>query len=743
MKKIKLLILLLVVTALLFAQRKRAPMYFSAYAYLYTVNQNSNTTKPMPESMWQHNIDYMAQNLAPMGFNMICTDGWGEDIRNSDGFRIKHHSSWSHDFAYWGNYAKSKGIKLGLYENPLWINDQVAATKGLYNPNENAMWFHWLQVNNSGAEDYLRRYIEYYKSFGVDYLRVDFLSWYEDGKDKSSDLTQLHGRSVADYQKALSWLNKYCDANSIQLSLVMPHLYNHGANERTYAPGSLIRVNEDVCEGKWNRFSDFDRGIKHPIWSQYWNTFDGMIYWSDISGFDDTKQQMIMDGDFLWLSSFANDDEKRSAISLNLMAGGAIAITEYNIEDIQQSIHLLRNQEVFALNADGFVGKPLFTNDVTNEASQVWAGQMSNGDWIVGLFNRENSVRNRSLDFKWLNNLGTVNVRDLWEQKSLGAMSSVSFDVPAHGCKILRLSKSEIVTHQSSMNFAGSFNNWKLSDYGMTLVNGVWTKSGVSFTAGNHQLKFANSTNWSGADWGNSSGLSGTAKLTTGGGANILFSIPSTGSYTVKFNDVTLAYSIVKEGFVANQTQLFVGGTFNSWTLGNNPMTLVADNTWQSAGISLAAGNYQLKIANKSDWSGTDWGNATGLIGTAKVTTGGGANISFSIATSGTYFVVFNDQILAYSISTSLKSKLNSEGAIGSEQISIYPNPATDMVYIDLTHAGKSVVEVFDMMGKLLYTKVMEASLNEISVDDLNTQGVVSLRISNKDGIWIKKVVLK
>lgn len=67
----------LVVLANTYSQRQKAPMYISAYAYLYTENNNQNTTIPMPEDMWQENIDYISEHLAPLGFDMICTDGWG------------------------------------------------------------------------------------------------------------------------------------------------------------------------------------------------------------------------------------------------------------------------------------------------------------------------------------------------------------------------------------------------------------------------------------------------------------------------------------------------------------------------------------------------------------------------------------------------------------------------------------------------------------------------------------------
>jgi hypothetical protein len=542
----------LTVTA--FSQRQKAPMYFSAYAYLYTVNQNQATTLPVNESRWQHNIDYISEHLASLGFDMICTDGWGEDIRNSDGFRIKHHSGWTHDYSYWAGYAQQKGVKLGLYENPLWINEHVENTSHLYDPYENATWFNWLQVDAPGAEDYVRRYIEFYKSFGVEYLRIDFLSWYEDGIDKTVELTNEHGRTVEDYQTALSWLNYYCDVNDIQLSLVMPHLYNHGANERQFAPGSMIRVNEDACEGTWYRFGEIERGIKHDIWSQYWNTFDGLVYWSDISGFDESKNEMILDGDFIWLSSYDNDEEKKTVLSLNLMAGGAIALTEYDIEDIQQSIHLLQNQEVFELNSDGFVGKPL-SHDPLNAQSQIWIGQMSQGDYVIGFFNREDGVETRSLDFSAIGLTGEYYVRDLWMRTNLGAMTSFSSELPPHGCRLLRLSATpfelgdlgEITPVNQNMYIGGSFNDWSLPTMPMTRVNEIWEYSDIHLTEGRYEMKFANSEDWSGKDWGDATGLSGLLTETTGGGSNINFTISDPGAYNIAFDDNSLEYSIVAD----------------------------------------------------------------------------------------------------------------------------------------------------------------------------------------------------
>ena len=97
------------------------------------------------------------------------------------------------------------------------------------------------------------------------------------------------------------------------------------------------------------------------------------------------------------------------------------------------------------------------------------------------------------------------------------------------------------------MNVTGSFANWDLEAHSMIYENDVWKVTGVQLDEGNHSLKFANSFDWSGSDWGNNIGLSGIANNTTGGGNNITFTISSSGSYTILFNEKTLEYSIVKE----------------------------------------------------------------------------------------------------------------------------------------------------------------------------------------------------
>ena len=88
----------------------------------------------------------------------------------------------------------------------------------------------------------------------------------------------------------------------------------------------MIRINED-CGGEdagWGRFNNMERGQRFSTWSQWHSAFDGYTYWSYISG----RGKIILDGDFIRLNKFKNDDERKTVISLNLIAGGPVSVAD-------------------------------------------------------------------------------------------------------------------------------------------------------------------------------------------------------------------------------------------------------------------------------------------------------------------------------------------------------------------------------------------------------------------------------
>ncbi|MBB1286590.1 DUF5116 domain-containing protein [Flavisolibacter sp. BT320] len=419
-----------------------APLYWSVYEHHIVKEQNGIQDNYIPEDVFLANVNWVDANLKDFGYKMICMDGWGDlSHLNENGYRRSHSRHWQHDFAWWSNHLQQRGMTLGMYGNPLWVhvadNDRTTLIKGtnipvstLKNAGENALWFSWVQVDRPGAKEYIKGYVQYYADMGIKYFRIDFLSWYETGQDRYIGRVGVP-HTKAQYIKAMKWIREACDENGMFFSAVMPNLNKEAEVENVYA--HMIRINEDTGEGKWDKWSVKDRGIRRPGWSQYANAMDGLTYWSYIAG----RNKMILDPDFLRINTFASNDEKKSVVSACLMAGAPVTVSDqYNT--IGNDLWVYQNAEMLALNADGFVGKPL-SNDPLSDLSQIWKGQLSNGAWVVGFFNRESTAKTRSINFSDLGITGNASVRDLWEHKDKGSLSSYSVSVPPHGCIIIKI----------------------------------------------------------------------------------------------------------------------------------------------------------------------------------------------------------------------------------------------------------------------------------------------------------------
>lgn len=94
----------------------------------------------------------------------------------------------------------------------------------------------------------------------------------------------------------------------------------------------------------------------------------------------------------------------------------------------------------------------------------------------------------------------------------------------------------------------------------------------------------------------------------------------------------------------------WIGASWKNWSPGTLEMSWSEiEKNYQITAL-IPAGSQEMKFTDTNNWSGEDWGSATGLSGTALKTTGGGENIKFSISVSGNYLIKFNPYSLIYSI---------------------------------------------------------------------------------------------
>lgn len=453
----------------------KAPLYWTVYESVYEAEhaaQNCN----MPRTWWEQNIEFVSRELLPHGYDMVCTDGfmsmYNDPAANSQGY-MTHYGVLS--LRELSDMCRAKGLRLGVYDNPLWLHADVAGgfnpvitgtnihvSSLLYDPTRdevlhpeeeaaNNEWFQWIVPSHPGAKEYIDGFFKYYASMGVSYIRMDFMCVFESGTGHGTD-HPARGYGRKEYELALQYICESAAKYGVFTSIVMPNCYEHAALEARYC--NMMRVNADVFCGRWAGFSGLEdeyldvygastyyrhRGDTGSSWPICNNMFDGMIYWSDIAG----RGRVVLDGDFTRLNTLDSDDECRSMISLQLVAGGPVACADqYNSPNIEHLVQFYQNDELLALNQDGFVGKPL-SQDLRSADSQIWYGQLSDGDWVVALFNREPGEQTRSFGFVGHLPKAEYRVRDLWEHQDLGTQNSVSVLLPKHACKVYRLSPVE------------------------------------------------------------------------------------------------------------------------------------------------------------------------------------------------------------------------------------------------------------------------------------------------------------
>ena len=485
------------------------PLYWSTYGY------NNAMGVQIPESVWKANVDWIAEELAPYGYRMACTDGWidADQAVTSHGY-IKSLNGWEHDWGWWADYLEARGMHLGVYYNPLWVTKSAVSDRSIrvagrpdiavadiVNPGD---WFdpggqlQWVDATKDGAEEYVKSYVEYFANLGAVYLRIDFLSYYETGFDQSEGTIGVaHGRDS--YINALRWIAEAA-TDKLQVSLVMPNLLQHAEAERQY--GDLIRIDNDASFGTWLLLSGL-RETWQPIWSQWQNPFQGFTGFSDVSG----PGQVILDGDPLTISSYQHDIDRQSAINLFVMAGAAIAIAD-QYDTIGSHASFYKNEEILDLRQAGLVGKPVYLNshsydwDQASRDSERWVAQLPNGDWVVALFNRADAATEVSRTVDFADVLGLTRparVRDLWAHEDVGTLTSWTTSLGPHGSSLVKVTPLEAIRHQADVggwsggaHFENTFNGHS----GMGYVTGLDTL-GSSLTlaiaiphAGSHDCIF-------------------------------------------------------------------------------------------------------------------------------------------------------------------------------------------------------------------------------------------------------------
>jgi hypothetical protein len=94
------------------------------------------------------------------------------------------------------------------------------------------------------------------------------------------------------------------------------------------------------------------------------------------------------------------------------------------------------------------------------------------------------------------------------------------------------------------------------------------------------------------------------------------------------------------------------------------------------------------------------------------------------------WFEIYSGALKSAQIETSIANSLDNK-------ISIYPNPASNILYIE-NPVNKANVSIFDLSGKLVIQKLLETGINKINISDLNS-GLFLINVNGNISKFVKK----
>ena len=350
-------------------------------------------TPPMGWNSWNHfanRVDdkavrsaadaIVSSGMKDAGYVYVNIDDTWEGKRDDQGF-IQSNEKFP-DMKALADYVHSKGLKIGIYSSP--------------GPRTCAGF--------EGSLDHEEQDAQTYAKWGIDYLKYD-----------------------------------WCQQTGSRDQMIAAYTKMHDALVKTGRPIVL-----SLCEYGWNKVWEWGPSVGGNLWRTTGDISDRYFSMADI-GFDQNGLEKFAgpghwnDPDMLEIGNGGmNEDEYRTHMSLwailaaPLIAGNDLSrMTPFTVE-------LLTNREVIAVDQDP-AGKQGYR--VAQEGPfEVWMKPMADGSKVVGLFNRQRTTEEMTVNFSQIGIAGSATVRDLWLHKDLGSFhDKYSAFVPSHGVVLVRV----------------------------------------------------------------------------------------------------------------------------------------------------------------------------------------------------------------------------------------------------------------------------------------------------------------
>ena len=386
------------------------------------------------------NADYMATNLKQFGWEYVVLDFlWYCDDQNSpeafanrrpeqhiDAFgrlipSVKNHPSSSNGRGLkpLGDYIHSKGLKFGLHimrgiprqaveQNTPILNSEVKAGT-VANMMDTCIWYGGLvglDMTKEGAQEYYNSIFKLYASWGVDFIKVDDISF------------PYHADEIEAVNKAIDNCGR-----KIVLSLSPgPAFIGNPKHLREHA--NMWRISADF----WDRW---DSLVKQLHLCRQWAPFVTEGHWPDAD--------MLPLGHLAIRHEVRDNKERYSNFTKNeqyfmmtlwsifrspLMMGGHMP------DNDPFTLSLLTNKDMIRINQHSVNNREVkFVDGIS-----IWSAEDKTENIIyVAFLNINDEATKTQLPLSVIGKNGKIKLKDIWRRSDKEIQDVIDITIPAHG----------------------------------------------------------------------------------------------------------------------------------------------------------------------------------------------------------------------------------------------------------------------------------------------------------------------